>query len=443
MSFSNSITVIILLFSITVISACSSGEKETKELGNIMVSAEFLHSANVALEQDIVHDFFSPPVAGRIYLYPNLTAYEILSQESTKYQSLTTVFDFFPKIPAYSGGSMYELAAIYSFLNVSRDMLYTTEHIDTEIARLDSLFTNNPELTSVKEYSEKVSKIMDDWIKMDKYLETRNMGEYKLLETKDSWVPTPPDYLNALEPHWEKIRPMTLDSASQFAPPPPTEFDMKNGSQYHNELLEVYDAVMNKTDSTEAMAKFWDCNPIVSRHEGHITYSEKKLTPGGHWVNICRMVAKKENFDLMETSYSYTSLSIGIFDAFISCWQAKYSTNYIRPVTVIQNEIDPSWMPILITPNFPEYTSGHSVVSRSASTVLTFCFGDNYSFTDSTEVPYGMPPRSFTSFHGASEEAALSRLYGGIHYAPSIYDGLKQGSNVGQNVVSKIKKLRK
>ena len=155
------------------------------------------------------------------------------------------------------------------------------------------------------------------------------------------------------------------------------------------------------------------------------------------------MVAKKENFDLMETSYSYTSLSIGIFDAFISCWQAKYSTNYIRPVTVIQNEIDPSWMPILITPNFPEYTSGHSVVSRSASTVLTFCFGDNYSFTDSTEVPYGMPPRSFTSFHGASEEAALSRLYGGIHYAPSIYDGLKQGSNVGQNVVSKIKKLRK
>ena len=160
-------------------------------------------------------------------------------------------------------------------------------------------------------------------------------------------------------------------------------------------------------------------------------------------MNIFRTAALKENLELMEVSYAYTSLCIGMFDAFISCWEAKYTTNYIRPITVIQNQIDASWNPILYTPNFPEYPSGHSVVSRSASTVLTHIFGDNYAFIDSTEAPYGMPPRSFTSFYDASDEAAVSRLYGGIHYKPAIYNGIEQGNKVGKHVVSKIKTLKK
>jgi hypothetical protein len=278
-----------------------------------------------------------------------------------------------------------------------------------------------------------------EWVNTDNYLETRNAGDYELKEEIGSWLPTPPDYLDALEPHWSSIRPIFLDSANQFRPINPTKYDLTPGSQFHTELMEVYDVVNNRTDSMETVAKFWDCNPIVMKHQGHITFSEKKLTPGGHWFNIGRMACEKEELNLLETAYVYAGLSIGIFDAFISCWDGKYVTNYIRPVTVIQNHIDPSWSAILVTPNFPEYTSGHSVVSRSASTVLTHFFGDNYAFIDSTEVPYGMPPRSFPSFQAASDEAAISRLYGGIHFAPAIDLGVEQGAQVGQLTTSHLK----
>jgi hypothetical protein len=419
--------------------SCKDSTPEKKD----NISYSYLHNVNIALEQDIVHDFFSPPVASRIYLYPNLLVYEVMSDKDTSYSSLTTIFKGFPTFPQYKNNKGHKIAALYGFLKVARQLVYTTKHIDHELHKLDSIFESHPEIEAVKIFSDEVSELMITWLKKDNYNETRNMGDYQLLNQEDSWIPTGPDYMDALEPHWSKIRPMTLDSASQFAPPPPTKYDMTIGSQYYNELMEVYNVVNAKTASTEAIAKFWDCNPIISRHEGHITYSEKKLTPGGHWMNIFRTAALKENLELMEVSYAYTSLCIGMFDAFISCWEAKYTTNYIRPITVIQNQIDASWNPILYTPNFPEYPSGHSVVSRSASTVLTHIFGDNYAFIDSTEAPYGMPPRSFTSFYDASDEAAVSRLYGGIHYKPAIYDGIEQGNKVGKHVVSKIKTLKK
>ncbi|MFD2561254.1 vanadium-dependent haloperoxidase [Aquimarina rubra] len=425
---------IVLLTTITI-AACTSPKVEAPD-------AENLHSVNIALEKDIVHDFFSPPVASRIYLYPNLISYEIISQKHTDYVSLKTILPDFPNIPRYEG-KQHEIASLYSFLLVAKELVYTTNHIETEIKQLDEKFATIDDLDAIKSYSKQATASIREWLQKDNYPETRNMQGYTLLEKEGSWTPTPPDYMDALEPHWEKIRYVTLDSANQFTPIAPTKYDLTKGSDFHKELIEVYEAVNTKTDSTEAIAKFWDCNPIISRQEGHITYSEKKLTPGGHWMNICRLASRKEIHTFEEVAYSYTSLSIGIFDAFISCWQTKYATHYIRPVTVIQNEIDPGWFPILSTPNFPEYTSGHSVVSRVAATLLTYRFGENYSFTDTTEVPFGMPPRSFSSFIHASDEAAISRFYGGIHFKPAIYQGIKQGDKVGKHVLTAVKKLKK
>ena len=417
--------------------------KDEKSINLPVISSDELHNANIALEQDIVHDFFSPPVAGRIYLYPNLTAYEILSKGAEEMNSLKKIISNFPQTPTYKGKHLNDLAAIYSFCLVARELVYTPKHIDLKITKIKEMYGSHKEFSIMEKYSQEFSKIMIAWFNEDMYNETRNMVDYTLLGTPGSWSPTPPDYMDALEPHWDKIRTIVLDSSSQFSPPEPTTYDMTSGSKFHAELIEVYDAVKNNDSTTIEIAKFWDCNPIVTKHKGHITYSEKKLTPGGHWMNICRATAVKEKLDLNNTSLVYASITIGMFDAFISCWEGKYRTNYIRPVTVIQNDIDPSWMPILTTPNFPEYTSGHSVVSRSASTVLTYFFGDNYSFTDSTEVPYGMPPRTFTSFFHASDEAAISRFYGGIHYKPGIYDGVEQGKKIGALIVSKIRTLKK
>ncbi len=424
-----------------VLSLMSCKDKKTTDFS--VISSNELHIANIAMEQDIVHDFFSPPVAGRIYLYPNLTAYEILSKSAKGMNSLKTIISGFPETPDYKGENLNDLAAIYSFYLVARELVYTPKHIDKKIKKIKETYSNHKEFSIMEKYSKEFSKIIIAWFNEDKYNETRNMVEYTLLETPGSWSPTPPDYMDALEPHWDKIRTVVIDSSSQFSPPPPTTYNMAVGSKFHTELLEVYNAVKNNDTVTIEIAKFWDCNPIVSKHKGHITYSEKKLTPGGHWMNICRTALIKEKLDLNNTSLVYASITIGMFDAFISCWEAKYKTNYIRPVTVIQNDIDPGWMPILTTPNFPEYTSGHSVVSRSVSTVLTHFFGENYSFIDTAETPYGMSPRTFTSFYQASDEAAISRFYGGIHFKPAIYDGVDQGKKIGVFVVNKIRTLKK
>ena len=432
-----------LFLSITILFGVASCNNDSlkNEQRETSFSVNLLHRANIAVEKDIVYDFFSPPVASRIYLYPNLIAYEILTQNSKRHASLKSVISDFPNIPFYNDTETKELAAIYSFLEIANELVYTNKNIQAEIANLDSIYASIPKLNELKKYSKDVSELLISWMNKDGYNETRNMGDYTLLGVKGTWKPTPPDFLDALEPNWNKIRPLTLDSSSQFQSLPPFPYDLSDDSEFKKELLEVYEAVNTKTDSTTEIAKFWDCNPIIVVHDGHLAYSEKKLTPGGHWMNICRAASIEANTNFEETSYAYTSLCIGMFDAFISCWDTKYATHYIRPVTVIKDEIDPSWLPILVTPNFPEYTSGHSVVSKVAAMMLTNSFGENYAFTDSTEVPYGMPSRSFTSFEHASDEAAISRFYGGIHYKTGIYKGVEQGKEIGENALVKLKKL--
>ncbi|MCU0354679.1 MAG: vanadium-dependent haloperoxidase, partial [Cytophagales bacterium] len=120
------------------------------------------------------------------------------------------------------------------------------------------------------------------------------------------------------------------------------------------------------------------------------------------------------------------------------CWDEKYRSVRVRPESTINQLMDKDWEPLLQTPPFPEYTSGHSVISNASAVVLTHLYGDNFAFTDSTEVQYGIPPRSFKSFQHAAEEASISRLYGGIHYRSAITAGTEQGRKVGELVVSKL-----
>ena len=126
-------------------------------------------------------------------------------------------------------------------------------------------------------------------------------------------------------------------------------------------------------------------------------------------------------------------------DGFISCWDEKYRSKLIRPETYINQYIDENWVPLLQTPPFPEYTSGHSVISSSAATALTNLFGENVAFTDSTEIEFGLSVRNFNSFEQASQEAAVSRMYGGIHYKPACDNGVTQGKALGTYIVDKIK----
>jgi hypothetical protein len=196
-----------------------------------------------------------------------------------------------------------------------------------------------------------------------------------------------------------------------------------------------------RTKATE-IASFWDCNPYVSHHRGHAMFATKKITPGGHWIGITKIAAKQAQSNMDESINAYARVSIALFDGFISCWNTKWNTLIVRPETIINEFIDETWLPLLQTPPFPEYTSGHSVISRASAVALTDIYGDNFSFADTTEEVYGLGVRSYSSFIEASEEAAVSRLYGGIHYRRAIEEGVKQGDAVGKFIVEKLKTLK-
>jgi len=283
----------------------------------------------------------------------------------------------------------------------------------------------------------------------DNYAQTRTMSKFSV-NPKDEgrWQPTPPSYMDGLEPHWNKIRSFVIDSAAQFKPVPPPKFSMNKNSDFYKELVEVYEIskeITKKGDTSEeiAIAQFWDCNPYVSVTRGHLMFAVKKITPGAHWIGITKIAAIKEKADFTRTVFAYTKTSIAIADAFISCWDEKYRSNLVRPETLINTYFDDEWKPILQTPPFPEYTSGHSVVSGAASSVLTSIFGDDFSFSDNTELPYGLPIRNYKSFKHAADEAAISRMYGGIHYRAAVEVGVGQGRKIGELVTDKLTMVKK
>jgi hypothetical protein len=213
---------------------------------------------------------------------------------------------------------------------------------------------------------------------------------------------------------------------------------MTKGSPFYKEVMEVYDVANNLTLEQKEIASFWDCNPYVMNVTGHVMAATKKITPGGHWIGIVKIACQQEQTSPMKTAAAYALTSIALSDGFISCWDEKFRSNLIRPETLINKHIDEEWLPLLQTPPFPEYTSGHSVISNAAAIAMTSLFGENFAFADDTEVKYGLTVRSFSSFVDASEEAAISRLYGGIHYMPAIANGVTQGKSLGKYVVGKL-----
>jgi hypothetical protein len=405
----------------------------------------------------MVHDIFSPPVASRIYVYPNIAAYEIIAQNSTKYESLQgqlNGLDSIPVLDAKSGVNK-KLAALIAHMEVSKQLIFSEEALEKY---RDSLYEkwgseNKKEFEVSKEYALKVVDRIKIWMGKDNYKQTRTFPKYSVhTDQAGRWQPTPPAYMDGVEPHWGEIRTLVMDSASQFRPKAPHPFSTDKNSLFYKEAKETYDvgntmseellAIENARTNTipekSAIATFWDCNPYATVTQGHMMFAKKKNTPDAHWINIAKIALKKTKSDFETTVFTFTKTSIGIFESFISCWHEKYRTNVIRPETYINLYIDEDWKPQLQTPPFPEYTSGHSVVSSCSGVILTEIFGDNFSYTDDSEIPFGLPKRNFKSFKQAASEASMSRLYGGIHYRAAIENGVVQGTNLGNYINKEI-----
>ncbi len=409
---------------------------------------ELLHQSLQGVTDIIVHDIFSPPQAARIYAYASVAAYEAAVPGDSAYASLVGQLNGFETVvlPDSALDYSYDLAACAALLKVGKTLTFSEDKAD--VLR-DSMFGQFEQVGMPEEvfarsvaYGEAVAESILDWSKKDNYLQLRTAPKYSVTEEEGRWRPTPPDFMDGVEPHWGKIRPFVLDSSSQCKPLPAPKYDMTEGSDFHNYVMEVYHALDTAADERRAIAAFWDCNPFVSHHQGHVMFATKKISPGGHWMGIAKATALRENLSTAASTEVYARVALSLVDGFISCWDEKYRSNVVRPETVINAFIDPNWVPLLQTPPFPEYTSGHSVISRAAATAMTELFGENYAYVDSVELDFGLEPRKFSSFYAASEEAAKSRLYGGIHYMPAIVEGSKQGQRVGEIISVKLKTRR-
>ena len=431
---------LLALFCILVFSCAD--DNEWKEKTN---RADLLHRSVKQVTDVIVHDIFSPPVAARIYTYMSVAGYEAAIHLDKKYQTLAGQLTGLEPIPQPEEGVEYcfQLAAVQAMLKVGRTLVFSEDKMDVFYAKIMEEFKDTGIPDEVFDRSIAYGTVVADhviaWSGKDNYKQSRSFPKYSILEDPSTWKPTPPAYMDAIEPHWNKIRTFVIDSAAQFTPPPPTPFSKEKDTQFYNEALEVRDIGVNLTEDQRAIASFWDCNPFVMNVKGHVMFATKKISPGGHWMNITNVACVKDKADFVRSAEAYVRVSFALFDGFVSCWDEKYRSRLIRPETYINQYIDEDWVPLLQTPPFPEYTSGHSVISGSAAVTLTDLFGENFSFVDSTEVEFGLSVRNFKSFEQACDEAGISRVYGGIHYRPAFENGLKEGKDLGKFIVSKIK----
>lgn len=414
----------------TFISSCRSAkERDLTKLHDLQ------YQCVQQLTDVIVYDIVNPPVASRMYAYSNIAYYEALRPTDSTYTSLLPKFHGFAElsVPNNSQRHDFRLSAVIAFMKVAEALVFSKdsikirrEQLTEHFSDLDKEVYNNSVM-----WGEKVATNILNRASKDGYKLTRGMPKFSVLKETGIWQQTPPDYEEAVEPNWRLIQPLLLDSASQFKPVRPPVYNMNSSSQYYKEVLEVYELSNNLTDEQKLIARFWDDNPFVSEHKGHLTYANKKMTPVGHWMGITGVLSsqsKKSNLDIARV---YALTAAAIFDGFISTWEEKYTSKTVRPVTVIREHIASEWNPLLQTPPFPEYTSGHSVISAAAASVLAAVFGNNTAFRDTTELPYLGLERSFRSLEVASAEVSMSRMYGGIHYRSAVMNGQKQGQQIG------------
>jgi hypothetical protein len=421
-----------------VLNSCASQKTPELPVQDILIQNQD------QLTKVIIYDVFTPPVASRLYVYSSLASYEAIRFAKQGAPSIAEKLNGYDSMPQPASGKEYDftLAASKAFFNVVRNVkVFSVDSLSSYENGLYGYFkkkVNDSVYTRSLAFGDKIAEVILKRAKTDGYLASRGKPKYLGSDDKGKWRPTPPDYLDGVEWCWNTMKPMVMDSASQFMPPRPPEFSMDTTSLFYRSLKEVYEVNKNLTPEQMTIARFWDDNPFVIEHSGHMMFGNKKITPGGHWLGICSIATKQAGSDPVTTAKAFALTSLALYEAFISCWDEKYRSSTVRPVTVINEKMDPSWLPFLQTPPFPEYTSGHSTITACAATVLTKIYGDNFAFQDTSDLRYIGLQRHFSSFNEAAAEASISRLYGGIHYRFSVDTGAAMGRKLGEFINGKL-----
>jgi hypothetical protein len=376
---------------------------------------------------------FSPPVAARAFAYAGLTLYEAVVPGMDRHRSLGRLLTGLKGLPQLRDERYdWEVTANAALASILRSLIPTAGAAELgALAELEDGFERrlsgrvSPRVVArSKRRGRQVAAKIFAWSQGDGGHEghLRNFPPYSPPVGPGLWVPTPPGFSPALQPFWGANRTFALADGRAASPGDHPPYSEQAGSGFRREAQEVYEAVNSLTPEQEAIARYWSDDP------------GQTATPPGHSISITTQVLRREGSTLAQAAEAYARVGIAVSDAFVACWFQKYRYNLLRPVTYVRALIDPAWTPPLVTPPFPEYPSGHSVQSGAAFQVLTDLFGKRYAFVDHTHDDRGLPPRRFDAFLDAAREAAISRLYGGIHFRAAIDNGVSQGRRIGRRV---------
>ena len=403
----------------------------------------YLYRCNETLVQIIMEDLFTPPVASRVQMYPNIAAYEVLCYKDNKLRSLSGQLKDLTRISAPSNNVDLSLAAMVAFTTVARKLVYSEYMVDQfQQKEIDNWKIKNADTILLKNsiaYGQQSGNQIISWMNGDHYNYTRTLSRYIVVDSVGAWQPTSPDYANAIEPNWHHMRSVVFDSNTMISCKPPLPYSEKKNSAFYVSAMNNYRQSVKADTMQKSIALFWDCNPNITRSAGHFTYFIHKISPGGHWIRITGQAIKNLGIGESKSAQLYTMLTIGLYEGFLCCWTDKYKYNLLRPETYINKLISPKWKPYIETPPFPEYPSGHSVVSSTSATILSEMIPQPYAFTDSSEMYINLPARKFKSFNQAAAEASVSRFYGGIHFMEALNNGLEQGNRIGKFILGKLK----
>ena len=377
----------------------------------------------------------TPPIAARSLGYTGIALYESLVGEMKDNHSLVGKLNGLTMMPQHQFGNSYvaPISANAALARIIKDLFANASTANQ--GKIDALELANYNLYSEhvsdlilnrsRDYGRAVADAVFKWSLTDggnqAYL-NNFPASYVPPVGIDKWIPTPPLFLGAMLPSWGGHRLMIASNGpGPVDPPAPPAFSTSPGSPFYAAASEVYNTGLHLTSEQNAIALYWN--------DGGGSF-----TPPGHNIAIALQIIRNRNLNLNQAAMVLAKVGIAENDAGIVCWRAKFGHNLLRPSTFIDSYIAPSWKPLIGTPPFPTYTSGHATFSGASAGILTAEFGNHFSFTDSSKINYGFAPRFFVNFNEAAQEAAMSRLYGGIHYRFDNENGFICGQLVASNV---------
>ena len=377
----------------------------------------------------------SPLFFGRYFAYVSVAGYESVVPGMSDYKSLVGQLNGLPAMPATTPDVTYNWAISANAALAAMNRNFFPTATTANKASIDSLETANntlfkqesttDEINRSVDFGQKVAAVVFEWSKSDGF---DNATPYTPPTGAGLWVPTAPAFAKASLPNWGKNRLFVANSSTDAVPGAPTPYSEDTKSAFYAMVKDVYDVNQNLTADQKTIALFWADN------------ADGKSFISGHWFSIFNQVLTKEKPKLDVASMAFAKLGISYADAGITCWQTKYKYSLVRPITYIRDVMKiTDWNPYITTPAHPDYVSGHASNSGCANEVLSGIFGTSYQITDHSYDQIGFSPRSYASFDEIAKEAALSRLYGGIHYRASNEAGLALGKKVAQNINATVK----